>query len=100
MHDAGDHFVHRRPSAVLFCEGISPMANLRFEIRSAAGAQPYYWRIVDGVNVLARSETLHNKSDASEAASKLKYHTSAYVFEVTAIKDPAFHYSWHAQAGN
>jgi uncharacterized protein YegP (UPF0339 family) len=73
---------------------------LRLEIRNAQGPQRFYWRIVDGDNILARSETLYNKQDAITAATKMKYYTNEYEFEVISTVDRRYPYSWHAQAKN
>lgn len=74
--------------------------SLRFEICDADGYQPYYWRIVDGDKILAKSETMHNKADAFAAARKMKENTAAYTFEVFRTNDQAYPFSWHAYAAN
>jgi uncharacterized protein YegP (UPF0339 family) len=76
------------------------VVTLRLEIRDAEGPQRYFWRIKDGDNILARSETMYNKADAVSAANNMKNNTAAYQFEVTNTQDRDYPYSWHAQAGN
>lgn len=73
---------------------------LRFEVHDAQGSQSYYWRIKDGDDILAKSETMYNKSDAVAAANKMKNNTSDYTFEVISTSNRDKPYSWHAKAGN
>ncbi len=73
---------------------------LRFEIRNAAGRQPFLWRIVDGGDILARSETMFHKQDAVSAAENMKYHTDEHDFEIITTRLLQYPYSWHAQAEN
>lgn len=72
------------------------MGVLAIEIRDAVGTQSKFWRIVDGEDVLARSETMHNKRDAVAAATHIKEDTPAYRFEVIRTQDPQYPFSWHA----
>jgi uncharacterized protein YegP (UPF0339 family) len=76
------------------------VAKLKLQICHASGAQPFYWRVVDGADILARSETMYNKADALAAATKMKFHTSEYAFEVISTTDQKYPYSWHAEAKN
>jgi uncharacterized protein YegP (UPF0339 family) len=58
---------------------------MQFEIRAAAAGQ-YYWRIVAANGqVLATSETYHNKADANSAAQSVKANAAgAPVYDYTA----------------
>ena len=76
------------------------MTTLKLQICRAQGAQPYFWRIVSGTDILARSETMFNKADAVKAANQMRYYTSEYQFEVINTTDRLRPYSWHAQAKN
>jgi uncharacterized protein YegP (UPF0339 family) len=76
------------------------VAKLKFAIRVAEGTQRYFWRIMDGEDILARSETMVDKRSAIAAANKMKFNTEEYEFEVFRTKEPNYPYSWHAQAGN
>ena len=69
---------------------------LAIEICDAVGTQSKFWRIADGDDIKARSETMHNKTDAVATATHFKENTAAYTFEVTSTRDANYPYSWHA----
>jgi uncharacterized protein YegP (UPF0339 family) len=73
------------------------MPTLRFEVRDAQGSQPYFWRVVDGDRILAKSETMTTKANALDAAKKVKSYagTSLIVFESFEARNGKW--VWHAK---
>jgi uncharacterized protein YegP (UPF0339 family) len=60
--------------------------------------QGYFWHVVDGDRILARSETMVAKVSALEGAQKVKSYagTSLIVFEYFMARNGK--YDWHAKA--
>jgi len=67
------------------------MGVLAIEICEAVGTQSKFWRVVNGKDVLARSETMYNKTDAVVTATHFKENTAAYKFEVIRTRNVPIH---------
>jgi uncharacterized protein YegP (UPF0339 family) len=74
------------------------MPTLRFEICEAQGYQPYFWRVVDGGRVLAKSETMVSKSNALEGAQKVKSYAGTSLLDFEYFQARNGKWDWHAKA--
>lgn len=74
------------------------MATLRFEICDAQGYQPYFWRVVDGDRILARSETMVSKAAAFDAAEKVKSYAGSSLLAFEYFQAQNGKWDWHAKA--
>lgn len=77
------------------------MTALRFEVHDAEGVQPYFWHVVAGDDIVARSETMYRKASALSAAQKVKAYANMPThiqFEVFLARNGKF--DWHAKAAN
>ena len=75
------------------------MANLEFQIRNFDDKdQPFYWRVVLGSEVLARSENMANKEDCESAAQTVKNGDVKGYFSWQSDKDKK--YRWRVRGNN
>jgi uncharacterized protein YegP (UPF0339 family) len=74
------------------------LGSLVFEVRDAEGPQGYFWRVVDGDRILARSETMVSKQNALDGARKVKEYagTALLTFEYWQARNGKW--DWHAKA--
>jgi len=72
------------------------MGTFTVQVDDADHGEQYLVRVVDGLDKLAHSETLHNWDDAWDLANHLTTQTDRYKFEPTGTRDRNHPHSWHA----